>query len=152
MSVLAIENVTKRYRDTLALNNINLSFDAGVYAVLGHNGAGKSTLINILSTTLDYEGSVLYEGKNIVELGADYRKILGYMPQQQSMVPSLTVESFLIYMATMKGLPKATISDRVALMLKMTDLESMRRKALDELSGGMKQRVLIAQASIQFNV
>ncbi|AMC94176.1 hypothetical protein AOC36_09290 [Erysipelothrix larvae] len=146
MSILELKNITKRYGETIALNKISLSLDEGVYALLGHNGAGKSTLINILSTTLGYEGDVLYHGKSIHQLGDDYRKMIGYMPQQQSLIPNLTVESFLIYMSTMKGIKRNVISENVNTIMKRTDLETIKHKSLDQLSGGMKQRVLIAQA------
>lgn len=147
MSQLVISNLTKMYGKTKALNSVDLSFEKGVYALLGHNGAGKSTLLNILSTTLDYnEGEVTYNNENLKAIGSAYRDILGYMPQQQDLLPGMTIESFLTYMAVLKEVAKDEISKRVKLVIEQTDLSDLRKKSLDNLSGGMKQRVLIAQA------
>lgn len=147
MSKIIINNLSKYYGKTLALNSINLTLDKGIYALLGHNGAGKSTLLNILSTTLEYDsGEVLYNDQNLAEIASQYRNILGYMPQQQDLLPSMTVDSFLRYMAVLKAVNKQEINDRINLVIDQTDLETYRNKSLDNLSGGMKQRVLIAQA------
>ncbi len=144
---IQITNLSKTYGKTLALNNIDLSFNEGVYALLGHNGAGKSTLINILSTTLKYDsGEILVDGKDLNSIENEYRSLLGFMPQQQKLLPSMTVQSFLSYMSVLKGLEKSSIDETVSRVIAQVDMEDHKCKSLDGLSGGMKQRVLIAQA------
>lgn len=144
---IQITNLSKTYGKTLALNNIDLDFDEGVYALLGHNGAGKSTLINILSTTLKYDsGEILVDGKDLNSIEDEYRSILGFMPQQQKLLPSMTVQSFLSYMSVLKGLDKSSVDETVSRVIAQVDMEDHKCKSLDGLSGGMKQRVLIAQA------
>lgn len=142
---LTIQNLTKTYSKTVALNTINLELHNGIYGLLGHNGAGKSTLLNILTTTLNYDsGNVLLDGKDIIEMGKDYRDILGYMPQQQAFHMDMNVESFLYYMCALKGIKD--VKSIVKPLLEKLDLKQFRHKRLQALSGGMKQRVLIAQA------
>jgi len=143
--VLSVRNLTKTYGSTTALNHISMDLHSGIYGLLGHNGAGKSTLLNILTTTLSYdEGEVLYDGKPIRELGESYRNILGYMPQQQILRMDLNVESFLYYMCAMKEVEASR--EKIMSLLKKVNLYDVRKKDVSSLSGGMKQRLLIAQA------
>jgi len=143
--VLSVRNLTKTYGSTTALNHISMDLHPGIYGLLGHNGAGKSTLLNILTTTLSYdEGEVLYDGKPIRELGESYRNILGYMPQQQILRMDLNVESFLYYMCAMKEVEASR--EKIMSLLKKVNLYDVRKKDVSSLSGGMKQRLLIAQA------
>lgn len=147
MSKIKIRNLNKTYGKTVALNSINLDFSEGIYALLGHNGAGKSTLLNILSTTLAYDnGEISYNNQDLDEIGNLYRNRLGYMPQQQELIPFMTVKSFLVYMSVLKQLNKKQIQERVNIVMKQTNLDDIMHKKLTSLSGGMKQRVLIAQA------
>lgn len=147
--MLEIKGLTKKYKDKLALDNFTYTFEKGVYGLLGPNGAGKSTLMNILVDGIKKSGGdIRYNGKNITKLGYKYRDIIGYVPQQQGMYDSFTAEEFLNYIANLKGINKKEISDKVTEMLEFVNLENVRKKKLGGFSGGMKQRILIAQALI----
>ena len=142
---LMIQHLNKNYGDVQALKDVTLNLSPGIYGLLGHNGAGKSTLMNILTTSLPYsEGEILWNGENIHTLGREYRRILGYMPQQQSLSLDLSVQSFLFYMAAMKKVRKP--ARKIHELLKSLGLYNVRRRRLGNLSGGMRQRALIAQA------
>ena len=147
--MLEIKGLTKKYKDKLALDNFTYTFEKGVYGLLGPNGAGKSTLMNILVDGIKKSGGdIRYNGENITKLGYKYRDIIGYVPQQQGMYDSFTAEEFLNYIANLKGINKKEISDKVTEMLEFVNLENVRKKKLGGFSGGMKQRILIAQALI----
>lgn len=147
--MLEIKGLTKKYKDKLALDNFTYTFEKGVYGLLGPNGAGKSTLMNILVDGIKKSGGdIRFNGKNITKLGYKYRDIIGYVPQQQGMYDSFTAEEFLNYIANLKGINKKEISDKVTEMLEFVNLENVRKKKLGGFSGGMKQRILIAQALI----
>ena len=147
--MLEIKGLTKKYKDKLALDNFTYTFEKGVYGLLGPNGAGKSTLMNILVDGIKKSGGdIRYNGENISKLGYKYRDIIGYVPQQQGMYDSFTAEEFLNYIANLKGINKKEISDKVTEMLEFVNLENVRKKKLGGFSGGMKQRILIAQALI----
>lgn len=142
---LTINNLTKTYGSIVALDSASIDFENGIYGLLGQNGAGKSTLIKIISGILDYDhGQVLYNGEDIHQLKEKYRDILGYMPQQQLMDNSYSVESFFYYMASLKEIrkPEPLINE----LLTKLNLVDLRKRRINQLSGGMKQRVLIAQA------
>lgn len=145
---LEIKNLSKAYvKGKQSLDNLNTEFTSGVYGVLGPNGVGKSTLMNIISDNIKANsGEVLYNGENIIKLGKDFRKILGYMPQQQSIYKSFTGRRFLWYMASLKGTPKKEARERIENVLNLVNLQDHADKKLGAYSGGMKQRILIAQA------
>ena len=144
---IRISHLTKRFRDKTALDDVSLTLDAGVHALLGPNGAGKSTLINILTDSIERDkGEVLYNDYEITSLGAKYRELLGYMPQQQRLYDNYTAEEFLKYMAAVKGIAPARAREQIAELLKVVNLWEVRRKKVGGFSGGMKQRVLLAQA------
>lgn len=145
--LLEIHNLSKSYGSKKALENINCSFSEGIYGLLGPNGAGKSTLINILVNNLvQNTGEVLFNGKDIRSLGEKYRSLLGFMPQQQSLFDSFTARRFLGYMGTLKGMEKKKLNERIDEVLSMVNLTDAADKRLGSFSGGMKQRILIAQA------
>lgn len=144
---IRISHLTKRFGDKTALDDVSLTLDAGVHALLEPNGAGKSTLINILTDSIERDkGEVLYNDYEITSLGAKYRELLGYMPQQQRLYDNYTAEEFLKYMAAVKGIAPARAREQIAELLKVVNLWEVRRKKVGGFSGGMKQRVLLAQA------
>ena len=146
---LKLLELTKKYNDKIALNNITFSFNPGIYGLLGPNGAGKSTMMNLITDSiLPTSGQIFVEGKNIKELDKDYRKLLGYMPQQQNIYPELTLLRFMYFIASLKGLNKREAKKDIEYFLKMVNLYDVREKRLGTFSGGMRQRALIAQALI----
>ena len=144
---LNIQNLQKDYGSVKALKGVDLTLTEGIYGFLGPNGAGKSTLMNILTGNLHATaGSVTYDGQPIGELGAAYRKKLGYMPQQQSLYPTFTVRRFLSYIAALRGMTKEEAKVRIPAVLEQVELTDKADRKIAALSGGMKQRLLIAQA------
>lgn len=141
-------NLTKCYhKGTKALDSFSFTFSEGIYGLLGPNGAGKSTLMNLLTDNLEAtKGDILFNGDNVRELGKEYRKLLGYMPQQQGLYPGFTLERFLYYMAALKGIGKAEAKEQIPKLIGLVNLEDAAKKKLGTFSGGMKQRALIAQA------
>lgn len=145
--MLEIRELSKRYKDKMALKGISMNLDNGIYGLLGPNGAGKSTLMNIITGNIKpTEGFVLWEGKDIRALGADYRSILGYAPQQQGLYNSFTGRRFLSYMATLKGISKKEMKTEIERVLSYVNMNDKADRAIGTYSGGMKQRILIAQA------
>ena len=147
---LDIKDISKSYvKKKKALSHINISFTPGVYGLLGPNGAGKSTLINIITDNIRADsGQVLYNGEDIYSLKERYRDIIGYMPQQQVLYDNFTGEEFLWYMAALKGIDKKIAKKRINELLNMVNLYSEKDKKVGSYSGGMKQRILIAQAML----
>lgn len=147
MAMLEISQITKRYKDKLALDQVSLALEPGVYGLLGPNGAGKSTLMNIISGNLrPTGGQVRWEGKEIKALGAAYRSLLGYAPQQQGMYEHFSGMRFLSYMAALKGIHGKEQPAELERVLRFVNLWDERKRPVSAYSGGMKQRVLIAQA------
>lgn len=145
--ILEIKNLEKRYGQKRALCGIDLSMHAGIYGILGENGAGKSTLLNILTDNIQRtSGSVLFDGTDIVKLGAQYRKRLGYMPQQQGLYEQFTARAFLLYMASVKGIEKKLAKRQIEDLLAKVNLTQVANRKIGGFSGGMKQRLLLAQA------
>lgn len=146
---LEIRNLCKTYgkNGKKALDGVSAVLTPGVYAILGPNGAGKSTLMNIITDNLTQDsGQVLYDGEETTALGKAFRSVLGYMPQQQGLYDDFTAAGFLWYMAALKGLTRKEAKERVPELLKLVNLEHAANRKLGGFSGGMKQRVLIAQA------
>ncbi|MBQ4626864.1 MAG: ABC transporter ATP-binding protein [Clostridia bacterium] len=147
--MLTVKNVTKKYGDFTALENINLEFGNGVYALLAPNGAGKTTLIKMLATLLFPTcGEILYDGTDIIRLDEKYRDVLGFLPQQFGFYKNYTPKQYLRYLGALKGLDKATTEKRIAKLLKLVGLEDDADKKMKKFSGGMLQRVGIAQAML----
>ena len=143
--MLEIRNLSKSYGKKVALNNINLKFDNGLYGLLGPNGAGKSTLMNIITDNLKADnGEILWNGIDYQTLGVKYREILGYMPQQQGLYNGLTGKRFLNYIAVLKDIPKKEILLQIEESAKKVNLQNELDKKINMYSGGMKQRLLIA--------
>lgn len=136
---LKIQDLCKSYGKKKALWNFTTEFENGIYGILGPNGAGKSTLMNILTDNLLRDsGSVLYDGEEILNLGASYREIMGYMPQQQQLYDTFTVTHFISYMGTLKGMKQ-----RVLLLQAL--LNDPKFLILDEPTAGLdpKERIRI---------
>lgn len=146
---LKLDNISKSYDKgkTYAVQNISVVFTPGVYGVLGANGAGKSTMINIITDNLAPDrGAITLDGNDIHVMGAGYRERLGYMPQQQGLYETFTAETFLWYMAALKGMKKKEAKAEIEKLLDVVNLKQDRYKKLKTYSGGMKQRILVAQA------
>ena len=145
MNTFTIKNLSKDYKKVKALDNISIEINEGVTGLLGHNGAGKSTFIKILAGIIkEYKGEVLFNGENIKKLGMNYNSLIGYVPQQQYIDMELSVLGFLNYMKAMKLVKSKDID--LEYILDKTNLLDNKDKKLKNLSGGMKQRVLIAQS------
>lgn len=143
--MLEIRNLSKSYGKKVALNNINLKFDNGLYGLLGPNGAGKSTLMNIITDNLKADnGEILWNGMDYQKLGVKYREILGYMPQQQGLYNGFTGKRFLNYIAVLKDIPKKEILLQIEESAKKVNLQNELDKKINMYYGGMKQRLLIA--------
>lgn len=146
---LQLSELTKKYKDKLALDHITFSFTSGIYGLLGPNGAGKSTMMNLITDNISpTSGRILIDDRNIKDIDKEYRKLLGYMPQQQNFYPELTLLRFMYFIASLKGLNKHEAKLDIEYYLKMVNLYDVREKRIGTFSGGMRQRALIAQALI----
>ena len=146
---LKITNLTKDYGQNRALDNFSYTFTEGVYGLLGPNGAGKSTMMNIITDNLPAtSGSITFNGEDIKKLGVNYLKEIGFMPQQQNLYPTFSGLRFMYYMAALKGVSKKDADAQIPKLLKMVNLSEHADKKLGAYSGGMKQRILIAQSLI----
>lgn len=144
---LRIEHLTKSYGKKVALRDFSYTFTPGIYGILGANGAGKSTLMNLITDNVKRdEGRILYNGTDILKQGKSFRSLLGYMPQQQGMYHDFSARVFLRYMAQMKQIPKKQAHQQVEALLDMVNLKEDAHKKVGGFSGGMRQRVLLAQA------
>ena len=144
---LAIRDLTKEYGEKKALDSVSLVLTEGVYGLLGPNGAGKSTLMNIIAQiTKQTSGEVLFDGQNISDMGNTYKSMLGFMPQQQGMYEYFTGYRFLYYMAALKGVAPGNIKSEVLRVAERVNLQNNLKQKIRGYSGGMKQRLLIAQA------
>lgn len=145
---LLVKNINKTYgKKKRALCDVTMSFTPGIYGLLGPNGSGKSTLMNIITDNLKADGGeVLYDGQSIHKRKEAYRAKIGYMPQQQAIYDNFTGEEFMWYMAALKGLDKKQAESRIESLIAMVNLGEEKGKKIGSYSGGMKQRILIAQA------
>ena len=147
--MLTVEHVTKRYGSFTALEDISLQFTAGVYGLLAPNGAGKTTLIKMLTTLLfPTSGQILWEGEDIHALDEEYRGLLGYLPQEFGYYPGYTPRQFLRYVAALQCIPRKEADQRISELLELVGLSEAEHKKMRQLSGGMRQRVGIAQAML----
>ena len=147
--MLTVFNVRKDYGKFNALEDINLEFTNGVYGMLAPNGAGKTTLIKMLTTLISpSKGEILFEGKNILDLDEQYRDVIGYLPQDFGYYKNYSPNQYLMYLASLKGIDPKTAKSKIAELLKLVALEDVATKKMRKFSGGMKQRVGIAQAML----
>lgn len=143
------EHLSKKYKGKFALRDFSATLENGVYGLLGTNGAGKTTLINLFMGILPSDGGdICIDGRNVRDLGADFLEKIGYLPQYPQFYRDFTVEEFLRYMYTLKGLPKAPGETRMRELLETVNLTEAARKKVGALSGGMRQRLGIAQAML----
>ena len=146
---LTITNLTKEFQETRAVDRVSYGMTNGVYGLLGVNGAGKTTLMRMLTTLIKpTSGSIIWDGKDIFALDGEYRKLLGYLPQDFGFYPDFTVYDYLMYIASIKGIRPAAAKQRVKVLLKQVGLVKARNKKMKTLSGGMKRRAGIAQAML----
>lgn len=149
---LCFREVTKSYGSNLALDHFTASLEPGIYALLGPNGSGKSTLMNILTDNLKTDaGEISYTSddgvtENVLKMGVRFREKLGFMPQYPGLYPNFTVERFLWYMAALKGLSREKARADIPAILAAVELDDVPRRKIGALSGGMKQRLALAQA------
>ncbi len=156
---LSINNVSKAYGSNKALQHFTADLEPGIYALLGPNGSGKSTLMNIITDNLKSdEGEILFsdggEAENILKMGVRFREKLGFMPQYPGMYPNFSIERFMWYMATLKDVgshlkgraKREYIKNEIQNILKAVELDDIPRRKIGALSGGMKQRLALAQA------
>ena len=146
---LTIANLTKEFDGFRAVNDVSYSLKNGVYGLLGVNGAGKTTLMRMLTTLIrPTSGEILWNGRDIFEMDGNYRKLLGYLPQDFGFYPDFSVQDYLLYIASIKGIRPAAARQRVKELLRQVGLVKARNKKMKTLSGGMKRRAGIAQAML----
>lgn len=147
--MLELQHIIKKYGEKVALNDFSLQLDSGLYGLLGENGAGKSTLIKILTCNLQQdEGMIRLDGQDVREMGREYRSLIGYLPQESVGYPKMRVGEFMEYMAALKGLSytKKELQEKIIASLQQVHLEKEIKTRFGQLSGGMKRRLLFAQA------
>ena len=148
---LQINDITKSYGSNLALNGFTATLEPGIYALLGPNGSGKSTLMNIMTDNLKADrGNITYtdddKTEDTLKMGVRFREKLGFMPQYPGMYPNFTVSQFLWYMATLKDIKKEKAKTEIHEILTAVELDDVTNRKIGALSGGMKQRLCLAQA------
>jgi len=144
---LTITDLTKKFGHKTVVDHVDLELTPGIIGLLGPNGAGKTTMIRLLCDLIQPDsGAVLLDGKNIRSLGEDYRDVLGYLPQKVGYYPWFTAEKYLMYISALKGLSEKEAATKTTYLLKQVGLYDERKKRLRAFSGGMLQRVGIAQA------
>ncbi|MDE7288833.1 MAG: ATP-binding cassette domain-containing protein, partial [Oscillospiraceae bacterium] len=142
---LKIDRVTKNYGSKIACDRLSITLGRGVYGLLGANGAGKTTLMRMMCGILNpTSGTVSYDGIDVSR--EEYRDILGYLPQDFGYYPEFTARDFMMYIAALKGIPKSRAKIKTDELLEMVSLKNEAKKKIKTFSGGMKQRLGIAQA------
>ena len=144
---LKVERLTKKYEEKIAVDDMSFSLEKGVTGLLGANGAGRTTLMRMLSGILTTTSGEITYGEESVK-SESYRNVLGYLPQDFGYYPEFSGREFLMYFCSLKGLEKKAAKARTAELLKLVDLEDVADKKIKKYSGGMKQRIGIAQALI----
>ena len=142
---LVIDRVTKQYQNRIAVDRVSVKLQKGVYGLLGANGAGKTTLMRMICGILKPTGgTIAYDGIDVGEEA--YRAVLGYLPQDFGYYPEFGAMDFLLYLAALKGIPKSQAKRRAKELLELVSLQDAGRRKIKTFSGGMKQRLGIAQA------
>lgn len=150
--LLKINSISKSYGSNLALDQFTATFEPGIYALLGPNGSGKSTLMNIITDNLKADsGEITYTDnsgteENVLKMGVRFREKIGFMPQYPGLYPNFTVERFMWYMAALKDIENTEAKQQISEILAAVELDDIPRRKIGALSGGMKQRLALAQA------
>lgn len=144
---LKLEHISKEYKNTTALDDFSMTFSEGIYGLLGPNGAGKSTLMKLITRNIKpTAGEIYLDGTDIHTLKREYQRLIGYMPQQQAIYPFYTGRMFLAYMGLLKGVEKKVLNDEIEKYASKVNLLDVLDRKVGTYSGGIKQRLLIAQA------
>lgn len=144
---LTLNRLTKRYGDKTAVDSLSAELSPGVYGLLGANGAGKTTLMRMICGILNpTSGNVTFDGRDAAAMGENYRDLLGYLPQEFGYYPVFTATEYLLYVAALKGLTKSTAKVRANELLETVSLQTVADRKIRTFSGGMRQRLGIAQA------
>ena len=144
---LKLEHISKEYKKTTALDDFSMTFSEEIYGLLGPNGAGKSTLMKLITRNIKpTAGEIYLDGTDIHTLKREYQRLIGYMPQQQAIYPFYTGRMFLAYMGLLKGVEKKVLNDEIEKYASKVNLLDVLDRKVGTYSGGMKQRLLIAQA------
>ena len=142
---LVIDRVSKQYKNKIAVDRVSVKLQKGVYGLLGENGAGKTTLMRMICGILKpTSGTISFDKTDVSE--ESYRSVLGYLPQDFGYYPEFTGQDFLLYMAALKGIARPQAKRKAAELLQLVSLQDVARKKIKTYSGGMKQRLGIAQA------
>ena len=145
--VLSLDRLTKTFGNKVAVDHLSVEMQAGVYGLLGANGAGKTTLMRMICAILEpSSGEVLLDGKDVSDMGADYRDLLGYLPQDFGYYPNYSAKDYLQYISVLKGIPRQEAERKIKDLLETVGLSDVSKKKIRTYSGGMKQRLGIAQA------
>ncbi len=145
--MLTVENVSHKYGDKIALNNVTFTLGHGLYGLISPNGAGKTTLLNVITGLIKpTSGTVMYNGKNIKELGSSYYCDIGYLPQNTGFYNNFTAYEFLEYMSLLKKISKKNVQSNIDNVLRNVNLKSESNMKIKTFSGGMKRRIGVAQA------
>ena len=146
---LRLNHLTKTFGNKTAVNDVQATFSPGVYGLLGANGAGKTTLMRMICNVLTpTSGEILLDGHNAETMGKNYRKLLGYLPQNFGYYPDYTAQEFMDYIAALKGIPRLQGKRQTKQLLELVSLSEVSNKKIKTFSGGMKQRLGIAQAML----
>lgn len=144
---LTLERLSKQFKNRIAVENVNAELTEGIYGFLGANGAGKTTLMQMIcGIVAPTSGEVKINGKNNIEMGEEFRNLLGYLPQEFGYTPGFTAEDFMLYIASVKGLDPRYARRRTRELMKLVSLEGDMKRKIRTFSGGMKRRLGIAQA------
>ena len=145
---LKIEHLRKQFKDKTAVDDVSLTLTNGVWGLLGANGAGKTTLMRMIADIMTpTSGTIYYDGTDIQKMGKSYRDVFGFLPQDFGYNRDFTVKDYLEYMAALKDVPARETSRKINFLLDILTLSDVKRKKIVQLSGGMKRRVGIAQAT-----
>ena len=144
---LRLESITKTFKDKIAVDNLTITLNNGVYGLLGPNGSGKTTLMRVLADVLnETKGRIYVNGRDKKNMGEEYRDLIGYLPQDIGFYSNFTAEKFLYYVAALKGIEKRDAIEKIDELVALVNLEEDRKRKIGRFSGGMKQRLGIAQA------